>query len=71
MFKVFIDGRDGSLEWSQPTLIEGIALATSELKDRRAPVNASITDSLSGALVWEGSQSASGLIIKSHAEQAG
>lgn len=41
MFKLHIDGRDGSLEWGKPTLAEEIALAASELKDRRAPANAS------------------------------
>jgi len=45
MFKIRIDGLDGSLAWGKPTLAEAIALATSELKERRPPVNAGITDS--------------------------
>jgi hypothetical protein len=62
MFKIHIDGLDGSLEWGKPTLAEAIAVATSELKDRRPPVNASITDSDQEQMVWEGIKSASGAI---------
>jgi len=64
MFNVHIEGLDGSLDWGKPTLPEAIAVATSELKERRAPVNASITDSTGGLMVWEAAKSASGVITK-------
>ncbi len=64
MFNVHIEGLDGSLDWGKPTLNEAITLATSELKERRAPVNASITDSAGGLMVWEAAKSASGVITR-------
>jgi hypothetical protein len=62
MFKVHIDGLDGTLEWGKPTLVEAIALARSELAERRPPVNASITDSAAELRVWEGAKSTSGVV---------
>jgi hypothetical protein len=67
MFKVHIDGRDGTLEWGKSTLAEAIAVATSELNERRPPVNASITDSSREVTVWEGAKSAGGVITKTAA----
>ena len=64
MFKIRIDGLDGSLAWGKPTLAEAIALATSELEERRPPVNASITDSPGEEMVWEGAKSATGVITR-------
>lgn len=62
MFKVQIDGRDGTLEWGKPTLVEAIALAKSELAERRPPVNACITDSAGEQRVWERAKSLSGVM---------
>jgi hypothetical protein len=62
MFKIHIDGLDGSLNWGKPTLAEAIEIATGELRERRPPVNANITDSDKEQMVWEGSKSPSGAI---------
>ncbi len=68
MFKIHIDGLDGSLEWGKPTLAEAIAVASSELKERRCPVHASVTDSTKHQMVWEGTKSASGVITATSAK---
>ena len=64
MFMIHIDGLDGSLDWNKPTLAEAIALVTGELKDRRPPINASITDASSEQVVWKRDISATGVISK-------
>jgi len=68
MFKIHIDGLDGSLEWGKPTLAEAVAVASGELEERRCPVRASITDSARQQTVWEGTKSASGVITATSAK---
>jgi hypothetical protein len=64
MFTIHIDGLDGSLDWIKPTLAEAIAVATGELKERRRPVNASITDTSNERVVWGQDITASGVVSK-------
>ncbi len=71
MFMVQIDGLDGTLEWGKPTLVEAIALATSELQERRPPVNASITDSAGQQRVWERAKSTGGVMTGTGIAQPG
>jgi hypothetical protein len=71
MFKIHIDGLDGSLDWNKPTLAEAIAIATAELKERRRPVNDSITDADNEQVVWGQDISASGVVSKTEVAQPG
>ena len=71
MFMIHIDGLDGSLDWNKPTLPEAIALATEELKERRRPVNASITDASNEQVVWGQDISAAGAVSTTGVAQPG
>ena len=64
MFSMPIEGIDGSLDWGKPTLAEAIDLATSEIAQRRFPVNGCITDSVLVQIIWDGSKNAGGVITE-------